>query len=287
MPALTRGPLPPSVYWRRRLVVVTVALLLLWGAVHVFGGGGGDNRPSAAADLTGSSTMSSPQPSTSAESTTPTPSVSTTPSISETPTPTPTVLPTPTGACAPSDLSVTPSVTGAAAGANVAIVLRLQTFSTPACTWHVGHKTMQVKVSTAGGADVWSTVQCPAALTNSDVVVYKDVPTQVSVTWSARPSDAECSTHTRWSSPGTYSVTGVALGGVPDQATFTLGPHVAAPPAAQPTSSASATPGTSPSSTSSSTPSSTATAKAGSTSATPSSSGTAPAKKKHKKQIQD
>ena len=209
MPALTRGPLPASVYWRRRLVVLTVALLLLWTALHVFGGGGGGTpKADSAADLTGASTSPSPTARPSGK-TSPTASnsasasgsasgspsadapasTSSAPVVSETPSPT--VLPSPSGACPASDVSVTPSVTGATAGTSVAIVLSLRTFSTPACTWHVIHKTMQVKVTTAGGADVWSTVQCPAAMPTSDVVVYKDTATPITVTWSGRRADSD------------------------------------------------------------------------------------------------
>jgi hypothetical protein len=113
---------------------------------------------------------------------------------------------------------------------------------------------MQVKVTSAAGTDVWSTVQCPAAMPASDVALYKDAPTPVTLTWSAHLADAECSRHTGWAKKGKYSVTGVALGGVPSQATFTLAAPVAAPPA-QPTTSptASATSSTPPVSSSSST----------------------------------
>lgn len=266
MPALTRGPLPPSVYWRRRLILLTVALIVLWLVVHLLTGGDSTPKAASAAHLADASSSTSPKPSVS-PSTSPSTSSSTSPSTSpsaapsespsvapiqsEAPTPSPTVKPTPTGACAPSDLSVTPSVTAAARGSDVPIVLTLQTFTTPACTWHVSPKTMQVKVSTAGGTDIWSTLDCPKALSDSEVVVYKDTPTQVTVTWSSRDSDSTCSTHTAWAKQGTYSVTGVALGGTPDQASFTLGPPVANPTAAptvMPTGSPSAAASTQPAS---------------------------------------
>ena len=291
MPALTRGPLPPSVYWRRRLILLTAALVILWGVVHLLSGGG-DSTPKAgsAADLTSAKQTAGSTPSAdpSADpSAVPSAGASMGPSTgaavplpSTTPTPaaptTPTVLPTPTGPCPPSDVSVSPSVTGAAAGSDVPIVLNLQTFSTPACTWEVSHKTMQVKVSKASGTDVWSTVQCPAALVPSEVTIYKDTVTPVTVTWSGRQSDATCSKHTAWSWPGKFSVTAVALGGVPDQESFTLGP---AAPTGAPTTSA-----TQPSTSASATP--TGGAATTTTSPNPSTSATTtpPKPKKHKKQ---
>jgi hypothetical protein len=154
------------------------------------------------------------------------------------------------------------------------VTLTLRTFATPACTWHVGHKTMQVKITTAGGTSIWSTVQCPAALTPRDVVVYQDTPTTVTVSWSARHSDSECSSHTPWAHPGSYRVSAVALGGVPDEASFTLGQPVPVTPAA-PTSAAAST-------------SPTATAKTTSPSTQPSGQSSTTEPKKHKKrQIAD
>lgn len=286
MPALTRGPLPSSVYWRRRLIVLTVVLVLLWAMLHLLrGGDSGTPKASPAADLTGtsasvtSSTAASPSAPSNSPSAGTSQAPSTSPSVAaETPTPSPTALPTPTGACPPSDLSVTPSVTGAAAGSPVSIVLTLATFTTPACTWHVSHKTMQVKVATAKGTDVWSTIDCPAALPTSDVVVYRDQPTPVTVTWSGRRSDATCSAHTAYSWPGDFSVTGVALGGTPDQTSFTLGAAVATQPAAPTTPAAPAAPTTSAPAAGSTTPSTQP--------ASPSASGspaTTPKKKHHKK----
>jgi len=286
MPALTRGPLPPSVYWRRRLILLTAAVVVLWGAVHLFSGGDSTPKASSAADLTAAKQSSGTTPSADpATSPSADPSVAASASPSDgataallgtvpTPTPTPTVLPTPTGSCPPSDVSVSPSVTNAAAGADVPIVLHLQTFSTPACTWQVSHKTMQVKVTKAGGGEVWSTIQCPAALVPSEVTVYKDTVTPVTLTWPGKYSDSTCSSHTPWVFKGKYSVTAVALGGVPDEESFTLGTAL---PAAPPTTAAP---------TQTASPSGTPTGGAASTSANPSSSSTAtPNKpKKHKKQ---
>jgi hypothetical protein len=278
MPAMTRGPLPPSVYWRRRLIVITVVLVIVAVALEVFGHGGGTTpRATPTANLThppSSPAASSPDP-TAGSTTGSTPTDTATPS--PTPSPTPTAPPTPSGPCAASDVLVVPSVTTAAAGTPVPIVLTLQTAKAPACTWRVSRKTVQVKVTSASGAAVWSTVQCPKAVPASEVVVYRDTPTTVQVDWSARRADDVCSTHTAWSRPGDYQVTAVALGGEPARAAFTLG---------QPGSVSPAAPSTSPTATPSA-PTSGATAPSG-TAGTPGASASAqPTKHAKKHQIVD
>src|SRR5699024_2456366 len=110
---------------------------------------------------------------------TPDPTAGTTPTVTPAPSETPTAPPTPSGPCPASDVTVLPSVTAAVAGTPVPIVLTLKTAKTPACTWQVSRKTVQVKVASAAGAAVWSTVQCPKAMPTSDVVVYRDTPTTV------------------------------------------------------------------------------------------------------------
>ena len=253
MAAMTRGPLPSSVYWRRRLVVLTVAIVLIWGIAHLLGGGG-DPKPKAVADLSGAVTNPTP-------SVTPSPSLTPTPTPTPTPSPTPEPLPTPTGPCAPSDVSVTPSVTNAVAGSDVAVLLTLQTYNTPACTWQVSRRTMQVKITTAGGAEVWSTIQCKSALPSSTVTLYQEQPTPVTATWSSRLADATCSAHTDWAKPGTYKVTGVALGGEPTDASFELS-LPAPPPKPTPTPTPTAKPTTKPTTKAAPKPTATPTAKA-------------------------
>lgn len=262
MPAMTRGPLPSSVYWRRRLIVITVLLVIVAVALEVFGHGGGAT-PQATPTASLTHTPSSPA----APSTTPTPdpTAGATSTVTPTPSQTPTAPPTPSGPCPASDVTVMPSVTAAVAGTPVSIVLTLQTTKTPACTWQVSRKTVQVKVASAAGTAVWSTVQCPKAVPTSDVVVYRDTPTTVQVDWSARRADDDCSTHTAWSKAGDYQVTAVALGGEPAQAAFTLAQPGSVPPAS-PSSSPTVTP---------TAPAAGTTAPASSTAATPGATATA------------
>jgi len=267
-------------------VVLTIALIVIWGLVHLVGGGG-TPKAGPAADLTAGSQSPSPTPTGSPSedpSITPLVGPTTTPSVDTTPStsPSPTVLPSPTGACPPSDVSVTPSVGTAAAGSDVTIALALQTFSTPACTWQVSHKTMQVKITTAGGSDVWSTIQCHDALPSSTVILYRDQPTPVTLTWSSKLADATCSTHTDWAKIGSYRVTGVALGGQPDEASFTLG-AAAAPPKPSTTPSGTASAPVSPSSTPTSKPTLATTAGAAGTPKSTAKPSTSPVTKKAKK----
>jgi len=223
--ALTRGPLPSSVYWRRRLVIVTLGLLLVVVIAKVLGGGS-DGRTDRAAEQVAAG--SSP-----AVTVTVTPSEETSgagvPADGSgkhgktAPTaPTTTALPTPTGDCAPSDVVVTPSVTDAYVGSPVTVTLQLKTQTTPACTWSVSSDALQVRIS-KGGRTVWSTLDCPKAVPSSDVTVYRDAVTDVSLSWLGHRSDQTCSVHTPWAVRGNYHISATALGGEPASGTFVLG----------------------------------------------------------------
>lgn len=244
MTSLTRGPLSPGVYWRRRLAVLGVALLLVIGLARMFGGGGDEPRAenvSAATTATPStdplgmpltpSDAASPSPGATPGSTPgSTPGATAGPSSAATGTtagpgaPTSTaapVLPAPTGRCSDDDVVVTPSVTGAQATRTVVVKLTLRTQVTPACTWRASARSLQVKI-TSGSDRIWSTVDCPRAIPTQDVVVRRDTDATLSVGWSSRRSDEDCSTHTQWAMPGYYHVSVAALGGEPHDAQFRL-----------------------------------------------------------------
>ncbi|MEP9384987.1 hypothetical protein [Nocardioides sp. KR10-350] len=233
--ALTRGSLPSSVYWRRRLVVLTLALLLVVVIAKLLGLGSDGSSGHAATDV--------------AADASPTVTVTVSPSGSSAPpqtwrgqhsnatAPTSTALPTPSGDCAPSDLKVTPTVTNAYAASPVTVMLQLQTEESPACTWHASSDSLQVRISGAGGATVWSTVDCPQAVPAADLTVYRDTPTNFPLTWLGHRSDDSCSVHTPWARAGTYRVVAAALGGEPTEATFEL-----AVPGSTPTPTTSAAP---------------------------------------------
>jgi hypothetical protein len=133
---------------------------------------------------------------------------------------TPTVLAAPTGPCAVNEISVAPTVPHPVAGGRVGLVLEL-TGIKPACTFAVSSRTLVAKV-TSGKDRIWSTQDCPAAIRETSVVVRSAAPTQVTVTWSGRRSDDECSRSTAWALPGYYHLTAAVIGSEPGEARFRL-----------------------------------------------------------------
>jgi hypothetical protein len=232
MTSLTRGPLPAGVYWRRRLVLLSVAGVLVILFARLLGGGsdgssGDDRATQVAAERTGSPSTapqdsSSPSAPSSSRSHTPGKghhgsghpghgqSTSTAPVLAE-----------PDGPCADGDVAVTPAVEHAVAGRDVFLVLKLRTLSSEACTWRVSARTVTVKI-TSGRDDIWSTRECPHAVPAHDVVVRRDVTTNVGITWNARRSDEHCTKQTEWALPGFYHVAAAALAGEPSDLQFEL-----------------------------------------------------------------
>ncbi len=138
------------------------------------------------------------------------------------PTRTKTPLAVPTGPCSDSDVKVSPSVEGdPIAGLDVTFALTLTTLESPACTWTVSPDTVVLKL-TSGSDRIWSTQDCPAAVSRQDVVVRKDHATTVRVTWSGQRSDVDCSRTTQWAQPGYYFATAAALGAEPESRQFQL-----------------------------------------------------------------
>jgi hypothetical protein len=216
MAPLTRGPLPPRVYWVRRLMVLGTAVLLVVAIGRLLGGGSdassdGDDRAAAVAvETTPSTGYTYPSATPSAER-----------SRTRTPDPTPT-LAAPVGECADSDIAVTPLVKDAVGGRDVRIVLQLRTLETPACTWNVGPGVLTMDI-TSGKDDIWSSRQCPAAIPKEPVVVRQAVTSKIEVIWKeAKRSGAECTRLMDWAMPGWYHVTAAALGGEPSDLQFQL-----------------------------------------------------------------
>lgn len=251
MTSLTRGPLTPGVYWRRRLAVLGIVLLLVLGVSRMLGGGGDDNEPKASNVAARTSPTASGTPSSSPTSASPGASAAATTvpgaTAPVTPTPTPTVvatptLPAPTGRCSDDDIVATPAVTGAQATRTVIIRLTLRTLVTTACTWRASSSSLQLKI-TSGSDRIWSTLDCPRAITTKDVVVRRDTDAVVDVAWSSRRSDEDCSSHTQWAMPGYYHVSVAALGGEPHEIQFPLRrPRPLPKPAPKPTPTAAAAP---------------------------------------------
>jgi hypothetical protein len=232
-----RGPLPRRVYWTRRLLVVGLALALVYGVSHLLGGSPteSDNpsaRPAAA-------TVSSPSSGLSSAAT-PTPGLGQQGAPGpgkkrNKPAETKTPLAVPTGRCADSDVQVVPSVDGDAfAGHDVTITLNLQTAESPACNWVVSADSVVLKLS-SGDDRIWSTQDCPAAVSEQPVVVRKEVAAKAYVTWSGQRSDDECTRTTDWAQPGYYHAQAAALGSEPQDRQFELKPPVAPTITATPT----------------------------------------------------
>ena len=255
MPALTRGPLPPRVYWVRRLLVLGTAVALVFGIGRLLtGGSDGSSGDDTATQVAAGTTPTVSDPATDlVPSSTPssTPGRNGSPSADPTPT-----LAEPEGACDGTDVAITPKVKDAIAGRDVTIVLQLRTLESEACTWRVDRNALTVSI-TSGKDHIWSSRQCPRAIPVRDVVVRQAVTTNVGVTWTqARRSDDGCTRYTGWALPGWYHVTAAALGGEPSDLQFQLTTPAAATitKTASPTQSPSNKPSNGPSSHSSGRP---------------------------------
>ncbi|WP_127479183.1 hypothetical protein [Nocardioides pantholopis] len=218
-----RGPLPARVYWRRRLIVLGLAIVLVVGLARLLtGGSDGSSDEGGAAVLAGAPTSSSGSASPTARATdgrTPSAAAPTTPASPPTSTP----PASPSGPCADRDVAVTPSVPTAVAGprGGVTIDLDLRTITAEACTWRVSPRTLTLKV-TSGRDDIWSTQDCPRAVPSQDVVVRKAESARVTLAWTARRSDEDCSRQTDYAMPGYYHVAAAALTGEPAKVQFQL-----------------------------------------------------------------
>jgi hypothetical protein len=119
-------------------------------------------------------------------------------------------------------VQVTPAVPDSAhAGSPVDFELELRTLESAACTWAVSSRALVLKL-TSGDDRIWSTQDCPAAVTEQSVVVRKDHVTKAEVTWSGQRSDDECTRTTDWAQPGFYHAEAAALGSEPEDRQFEL-----------------------------------------------------------------
>lgn len=219
MASLTRGPLPPGVYWRRRLFVLALAGALVFIVSGVLRGGsdGSDDRTpvaeQAGADYDVPSVTVGPKGKHAKR-----------PRVARTtygPTFDPDVLAQPSGPCSPDQVSITPRVDHAVAGRDVTIGLSLRSTGPAACTWHLSGDKVLVRITDAD-EEIWTSRECPDAVPDRDVVVRDVVATVVPMTWNARKSDERCHVGTDWVGAGRFTVAAAALGGEPTQARFEL-----------------------------------------------------------------
>lgn len=216
-----RRPLPARVYWVRRGLVLAVALGLVFGIAQLLGGSG--SAPGEAAQVVGASSGDR----SSAEAT-PLSTADARPRSDKDkdgkrkPEKTETPLAQPSGPCEDSDIVATPKVKGAAhAGSPVTFRVKLTTLESPACTWRVSPTSLAVKL-VSGSDRIWSSQDCPAAVPDVDVVVRKDHPAKVDLTWRGRRSDSTCSQIPTWAQPGWYYVQAAAFGAEPTDVQFQL-----------------------------------------------------------------
>ena len=214
MASLTRGSLPPRVYWTRRLLVLGVALLLVFGFARLLGAGsdassGPDQAAQVAAEPTGGPTAEKTKASKKQRAKN---------KKKKNAEP---VLAEPQGACSARDIVVTPRVPQPIAGRDITIVLRLRTLTAEACTWQVSRWSLAVKIS-SGNDEIWASRQCPRAVPRDEVVIRKAAVTPLRMTWNAKRSNAECSKITDWALPGYYHVTAATPPGEPTSVQFEL-----------------------------------------------------------------
>jgi hypothetical protein len=223
MTALTRGPLAPRVYWTRRVMVFGTALLLVFGIARLLNGGSdASSNPEPQAVQAAAPRGDGGQ----ADDLPPPPVVS-----RDTETkkqqkkkddkPTEPPLAAPSGPCEDEDIAATPEIEKAVAGSPIRVTVGLRTIESEACTWQVSPETLTLKI-TSGKDAIWSSRECPRAIEKQDVVVRRAVTQEVTVVWSARRSDDECSRQTQWALPGWYHVAVAALAGEPSDAQFEL-----------------------------------------------------------------
>lgn len=224
MAQLTRGPLPPEVYWRRRLFVLTLAATLLFVIVSMLrGGSDGSSDEVPAAQQAGADVE-------------PSQTVTVEPRGEERrrerrerrtgptygPTFDPDVLAQPDGYCKAVDVLITPQVDEAVAGRDVTIGLSLRSTGPAACLWRLSDERIVVRVS-RGAQEVWTTRECGDAIPERVVTVRDVVATVVEMTWDeAKESDPGCPGGSEWLPAGNYSVAAATLGGEPGETDFEL-----------------------------------------------------------------
>ncbi|MEQ6902365.1 hypothetical protein [Nocardioides sp. YIM 152588] len=232
---LTRGSLPPGIYWRRRFFVIALAgtLVFLIGSLLSGGSDGVSSAPVASqAGVVEPSGTVTVAPGTKkkrkngkkagqqAGTKSGKGSGATGPVFG--PSEPVTELAEPSGPCAADDVLVASDVEDAVAGRDVTIGLRLQTQQAEACTWRLNRRTALVKILD-NGREVWTSRQCPGLVPEETVVVRRIIATVVEMTWTeARESDEGCTPRAGWAQPGDYTLVTSAIGGEPSETTFDL-----------------------------------------------------------------
>ena len=231
---LTRGPLPPQVYWRRRLFLGIGAVVLVFLIAQLLNGGsdgksGGHDPVAQQAGAPVSTTTSAPAegPTEPADGVTD-PTGSTGP-VTYGPTQAatgdtsaaPMTLAAPSGTCRADDITIVPEVDQAVAGSDVTVKLSLQTTKAAACNWQVSKHVLAVKIVRHGRV-LWTSQQCATALPDRSVVIRNVVPSIVTMVWDSRRSTEGCPRGADFVRPGPLSIYASTLGGEPGHSEFDL-----------------------------------------------------------------
>lgn len=193
-------------------MLLAVALLLVFGIGKLLGGTGSDDAGTAVKAGSDSSAGSSPSSGTSYGPVVPSKAPKSSKAKATAP------LAMPDGECQADEVSVLPSVPHPYGGQKILIVLQLQGIQ-PACTFKVSPESLVVKI--ASGKDrIWSSQDCPTAITEREVVVRSAQQVAVPVVWSGRRSDDNCPGQLAWALPGFYHVYAAAYGSTPADVQF-------------------------------------------------------------------
>ena len=111
----------------------------------------------------------------------------------------------PDGPCDDGDVVVTPTVDDAHAGSPVKIVLELTTVESDACYWEVNPESVFVNIDADDVGTLWSSQQCPDAMPTESVVPRREKAAKVTLWWTPKESDEECSASTDWLLAGSYT----------------------------------------------------------------------------------
>ncbi len=252
------GPLPSRVYWTRRGVVLGVLVLvgsLAWWLFTQGSTGGAQGSPTGAAPKTESTSAAPTTPVPSAKA-------STDPSKHGTPGPEaeeprdgrggndgpdgdgpphrtgkdggprsgsppasdetePTELPHPTGDCRPGEVDMEIDVSDSIAGASNTATFILTSRATPACRLAITPDTLVAQV-TSGDEVIWSSSDCPDAVSAKQLVVRSDPATAYRFEWNGLRSTDDCQGAGEVPAPGGYWVEAALIGGEPHQAFFDI-----------------------------------------------------------------
>src|SRR4051794_19948181 len=132
MAGMTRGPLPPRVYWVRRLMLLGMATLLVVGLAKMLGG---SSDGSSGADAARNVAETNPSADASTFGSAGSVGPSATGQHHQKRSDDPTAVAMPSGPCAARDVAITPSVPKPVAGRDITLVLDISSVNTPACSW--------------------------------------------------------------------------------------------------------------------------------------------------------